>query len=100
VTSVESLTGRRLSGAALDELLARIERDRASASRDERIAALKLKLTDPAGRKVAISLAIQLMAADGILRTSERELIFDMAEGLELDRDEIADTIAELAPKS
>jgi hypothetical protein len=33
------------------------------------------------------------MAADGIIRTSERELILDLAEGLEIDRDRAADMV-------
>jgi tellurite resistance protein len=48
---------------------------------------------------VALSLAIQVTAADGIIRTSERELIMDTADALEIDRDEAANLVLKLAPK-
>jgi len=46
-----------------------------------------------------LSLAIQVTAADGIIRTSERELIMDTAEALEIDRDEAADLVIKLSPQ-
>jgi len=35
-------------------------------------------------------------AADGIIRTSERELILDVADALEIDRDEAADLVRDI----
>ena len=43
-------------------------------------------------------MAIQVTAADGIIRTSERELIMETADALEVDRDEAADLVRKLAP--
>lgn len=97
-SSVESLTDRRISGAAFDPLIARIEVSVREGGRDARLAAVRERLETPALRKVALSLAIQVMAADGIIRTSERELLLEIAEALEIDRDEAADLVSQLSP--
>ena len=44
-------------------------------------------------RKAALGLAVAVMAADGIVRTSEREVIMELAEALEIDRDDAADLV-------
>lgn len=98
--SVESLTDRRLAGERLDALVARIEKDLAASGRDARLAAVKERIPDASARKVALSLAIQVVAADGLIRTSERELILEVAEALEVDRDEAADLVKELTRAS
>ena len=46
---------------------------------------------------MALSLAIQVTAADGIIRTSERELIMETAEALEIDPGEAADLVKKLS---
>ena len=97
--SVESLTDGRLAKAALEGLLDRAKTDLEASGREARLAAVKERLPDPGARKVALSLAIQVTAADGIIRTSERELIMDTAEALEIDRDEAANLVIKLSPK-
>lgn len=97
--SVESLTDGRLAKPALERLLDRAKTDLEASGRDARLAAVKERLPDRGARKVALSLAIQVTAADGIIRTSERELILETAEALEIDRDEAADLVSKLAPK-
>ncbi len=97
-SSVESLTDGRIGGADLDALLVRLEAGLAADGRAARLAAVKARLADIAARKVALSLAVRLMAADGILRTAERELILETAEALEIDRDDAADIVKSLAP--
>jgi uncharacterized tellurite resistance protein B-like protein len=95
--SVESLTDGRLAKAALEGLLDRAKADLEASSRQARLAAVKERLPDPGARKVALSLAIQVTAADGIIRTSERELIMDTADALEIDRDEAANLVRKLS---
>lgn len=95
--SVESLTDGRLQGAKFDALVDRVLASLEDGTREERLATIKERLADPGARKVALSLAIQLMAADGIVRTSERELIMEIADALEIDRDQAADLVAKLA---
>lgn len=95
--SVESLTDRKVKGDTLDKLLESIEQSHAGEGREARIAHVKDALPTPELRKVGLSMAIRVMIADGIVRTSERELILDLADGLEVDRDEAADLVAQLA---
>jgi tellurite resistance protein len=96
--SVESLTDGRLAKPALEGLLDRAKTDLTASGREARLAAVKERLPDPGARKVALSLAIQVTAADGIIRTSERELILETAEALQIDRDEAADLVSKLSP--
>ena len=96
--SVESLTSGRLTTATLEGLLERAQRELTSSGREARLSSVKERLPDAAARKVALSLAIQVTAADGIIRTSERELLLETAEALEIDRDEAADMVQKLAP--
>jgi tellurite resistance protein len=97
--SVESLTDGRLAKPALEGLLDRAKSDLEASGREARLGAVKERLPDPGARKVALSLAIQVTAADGIIRTSERELIMDTADALEIDRDEAANLVLKLSPK-
>jgi len=63
------------------------------AERPERLAAAKQVLSDPNARRAALELAIRVMAADGIIRTTERELILETAEALDVDREKAADMV-------
>jgi uncharacterized tellurite resistance protein B-like protein len=96
--SVESLTDRKVGGESLDRLVRRIEESHAGEGRAARISHVKDNLPTQELRKIGLSMAIRVMAADGIVRTSERELILDLADGLDVDRDEAADLVAELSP--
>jgi tellurite resistance protein len=91
--TVLKLTDGHLAGDALDGLLARIRRQLADEGQSARLRAVRDRL--PAGwpREIALELAIKLMAADGIIRTSERELILEAAEALEVDRGHAADLV-------
>lgn len=96
VKSVESLTDGRLNGPRLEQLLARAKSDLDAAGRDARLASVKQRLPDARARKVALSLAIQVTAADGIIVTSERELILETADALQIAPDEAADLVKKL----
>jgi len=98
LTSVESLTDRRLAKPALELLLTKAKADLAASDREQRLSAVKQRLPDAGARKVALSLAIQVTAADGIIRTSERELIMETADALQIDRDVAADLVLKLSP--
>ncbi|HEY1537350.1 MAG TPA: TerB family tellurite resistance protein [Polyangiaceae bacterium] len=97
VKSVESLTDGRIARAKLDALVADATAALEREGREARLASVKTRLPDAASRKVALSLAIQVTAADGIIRTSERELILETAEALEIDRDEAANLVSKLS---
>jgi uncharacterized tellurite resistance protein B-like protein len=96
IDGIESLTDGKLAGPELEQLLARAKQDLESAGREARLSDVKARLPDAGARRVALALAIQVSAADGIIRTSERELILETAETLEIDRDEAADLVRDL----
>lgn len=93
---VYKLGGGSLTPDRVHELLEHAERELASSGRAKRLALVKERLPEPDARKLALALAIQLTASDGIIRTSERELILETAEALEIDRDEAADLVRDL----
>ena len=88
--SVESLTDGRIATPRLQQLVdeagTALDRD----GREGRLASVKARLPDAGSRRVALSLAIQVTAADGIIRTSERDLILEAADALEIPRAEAA----------
>ena len=97
--SIESLTDRSLSGETLAHVVTRITGDLEAQGRAARLASVAERLKDPGARKAALTLAIQLTAADGIIRTTERELILEAADALEIERDVAADLVAQIAPR-
>jgi tellurite resistance protein len=105
VTSIQTIVrgagghAAAFSQQRLGELFRRAQRQLTESGRAPFIDSVKQRLGDGDGRKAALGLAIKVTAADGIMRTSERELIFDLADGLEVDRDEAADLVAELTRK-
>ncbi len=88
-----------VTGEALHGMLDQAQRDIARDGREARLQAVKDQLGDAESRKGALGLAVLITAADGIVRTSERELILDMAEALEVDRDEAADMVRSITQK-
>jgi tellurite resistance protein len=96
--SIESLTDRHVAGETLGRLVTKMVVDLEREGRASRLASVKERLGDDVGtRKAALGLAIQLTNADGIIRTSERELILEAAEALDIDRDEAADLVNRVA---
>jgi tellurite resistance protein len=96
-SAVESLTDRRVTGEALTKLIAKIERELAASGREARLAAVKSSLGDTTARETAVAFAIRMLAADGVIRTAEREFILEIAEALEVDRGVAADLVKQLA---
>ncbi|MFO0760960.1 MAG: tellurite resistance TerB family protein [Byssovorax sp.] len=94
--SVESLTDRRMSEDTVEKLVARMLADLEQQGRDARLASVRQRLDSVGARRTALGLTIQVVAADGIIRTSERELIMDLADALEIDRDAAADMVRDL----
>jgi tellurite resistance protein len=94
LNSVESLTDGRIAHARLETLVSEASSALEREGRPARLASVKARLPEAGARRVALSLAIQVTAADGIIRTSERELILETAEALEIDRDVAADLVS------
>jgi tellurite resistance protein len=99
VRSIESLTDRTLSGKTLERLMTRIVGDLNEQGRAARLAAVTERLPDHGSRRAALDLAIQLTAADGIIRISEREMILEAADALGISRDAAGDMVAVLGIK-
>ena len=97
--SAEDLTSRLITGEKLEAVLARAKKQLDEAGREARLAAVKDRLPDVTARKLALSLAIQVTAADGIVRTSERELIMETAEALGIDGGTAADMVSDLTKR-
>jgi len=95
--SVESLTDGRIPTARLASLVNDARDALEREGREARLQSVRQRLPDAGARRVALSLAIQVTAADGIIRTSERELILEAAEALEIDRDEAATLVSKLS---
>lgn len=97
VKSVESLTDGRIAHEKLEALVSEATAALEREGREARLGSVKARLPDAGSRKVALSLVIQVTAADGIIRTTERELILETAEALEIDRDEAANLVSKLS---
>jgi tellurite resistance protein len=93
---VSQISAGRMRGAKFEEALGRIQASLATAGRQTRLLALRNQLPDLGSRRQALAAALEIMAADGVLRTSERELLLEVAEALEVDRGEAADMVKEL----
>jgi tellurite resistance protein len=96
--TVSELTGGELAEAKVAALVERIGAG-AAADRSARIAAIRGRLGEPATCEAALELAIKVTASDGFIRTSERELIMELAEGLGVDVDKAADMVARVSTR-
>lgn len=96
VHKVFKLTGDRMSNEALESVVKRVEGDVEREGRTARIAVVRDKLDTDGARHGALLMAIDITMADDVLRTSEREAIADIAEGLGIERDVAADYIARM----
>jgi tellurite resistance protein len=94
--SVEFLTRGRLAGSASQDLLTRVVEQHQSGERSARIATIKERLTSVEVRRIALVLASDMAAADGILRDAEREVILSLADALDVSRAEVEELVGDL----
>jgi uncharacterized tellurite resistance protein B-like protein len=97
LNSVESLTDGHIAPERLDALVSEASAALETEGREARLNSVKARLPDAGSRRVALSLAIQVTLSDGIIRTSERELILETAEALEIGREEAANLVSKLS---
>jgi tellurite resistance protein len=90
--TTERVTNGQVNRARAEGLLHRAKDEFERSDRETRLAAVKSALA-PERRKHALLLAIQVTHSDGVIRTSERDLILQMAEALEIDGDAAADLV-------
>ena len=96
IGSIEMLTDKALPEAKAAELLESAEQALLGSTRAERLGSIKQRLPEEGTRRLALALAIQVTAADGLIRTSERELILEAADALGLDGDTAANMVRDL----
>ena len=80
----------------VDAMLQRALQQLSEQGREARIAQVKTTLGDGDACRAALGLAIAVTAADGIVRTSERELIMELAAGFDIDVDIAADMVRDI----
>lgn len=97
VHKVFKLTGDKLGSEALESTVSRVEADVEREGRGQRISSVRDRLETDGARHAALLMAIDMTMADEVLRTSEREVIADIAEGLGIERDVAADYIARMS---
>jgi tellurite resistance protein len=85
-----------LAGEALGGMVEAAHRRIQGGQKDALVEAVKSRLGRVEARKAALALAIVVTAADGVVRTSEREIILELAEALEIDRDVAADLVRDI----
>jgi tellurite resistance protein len=98
-TSLVNLTSARFETEELEQMIRSVAQRSKSASRLERLEALRGVLGGPGPCRVALELALGVMLADGVIRTSEREMIADMAQGLGIDGEAAADLVKKLSSR-
>lgn len=94
---IERLAGGRLDAMAVTKMRLEIAERIAIEGREARLAEVRRSFPNPSERKVALASAARMAAADGVVRTSEREFLSDLADVLELDPDEAANLVRALA---
>lgn len=89
-------TGNRFTAEELDKVISRVEGDMGREGREVRIKNVAGPLDSPGARHGALLMAIDITMADNVLRTSEREAIAEIAEGLGIEADVAADYVARM----
>jgi uncharacterized tellurite resistance protein B-like protein len=93
VKNVATLTDKRLDDKTVDALVKVIAARTGAEGREARLRAAKDALGTERLRMFALELTIRIVAADGIVRTTERELLLELAEAFDIDRDKAADLV-------
>lgn len=83
--SVRTLTDGRLSGSAFDHVIASIEGELTSKGHERCVESLARRLPGVQLREVALILAADMAAADGVICDDERALLERMAAAFEMD---------------
>ncbi len=95
--NLEALTKGRLPAGGFEAAFAQALGLLAMEGRDARLVTVKQRLGGPERCEAALAAAIRVFAVDGVVRTSEREAILEIAEALGVDTDRAADLVRSLA---
>lgn len=83
---VQAMTDERLGEPEIEKLLLRVDEHLRSSGRPSLLASLAERIGPPPLRQTALKMAIDMVMADKVMAPAERELIFELAEALEIDR--------------
>ncbi len=84
--SVQSLTDRKVTSEMLEQIVQRLDAARKAAGTAALIAGARATLGSPAACRVALSLAVGVIVADGKVTDSERTMLFDIGSALGVER--------------
>jgi tellurite resistance protein len=93
---IQRLSAGRLDALAIAQMRADIAEQIALEGRDARLAAVRRAFPNPSERKVALAHAVRMAAADGVVRTSEREFLTELADVLELNPEDAVSLVRAL----
>ena len=84
--SIDRLTEGRFSTAQFEQVLSTLQDRLAKSGRQACVDSIRERLTEPSLRWLAVLLATDITAADGIIHDSEREMLFELAASLGVDK--------------
>lgn len=84
--SVQSLTDRKVTAEMLDNIVARLDGARKAAGTAALIAGARATLGSAGACRVALSLAVGVIMADGKVTDSERSMLYEIGSALGLER--------------
>jgi tellurite resistance protein len=84
--SVQSLTDRKVTAEMLDTIVTRLDAARKAAGTAALIAGARATLGSAGACRVALSLAIGVIMADGKVTDSERSMLYEIGTALGLER--------------
>lgn len=96
--NLQTLSDMKLAADELSATFRKIEAATKAEGRAARLADVRARLESPAIRRAAFELVIHVVSADGVIRTSERELLLEVAEALEIDPDQAANLVRRGSP--
>lgn len=91
--SVAYLTRGRLASPAAEQLLQRVAERHGDGARTARLAAIRERLATAELRRIALVLAADMAAADGVLHDAERAVLRELGDALEVDPNEVRELL-------
>ncbi len=91
--SVDRLTEGRIPPTQFDKVLEALQERLATAGREACIGSIRDRLPGSNLRSLAVLLAADITAADGVIRKSERDVLFEIARALGVNESEAAELV-------
>lgn len=91
--SIDRLTDGRISPTQFEEVLHALQSRLEESGRQACLGSIRERLSEPQLRWLAVLLAADITAADGIIRASEREMLFELAASLGVEEREAEELV-------